>query len=220
MLLKYFLLFVATPRSPDAMETRNAPALDIILNEPSGPFRDVPRFDKNSAPLEVMVPQPFADYFRKLRRQKKYKLFLKKGEAINKQSFIFKGGPSTLTEFSDISKAVEKVSRVSRYRSNCDRERAAGQIEMLVIRNNTSTSRDKMNDFLIQFISIIHRQLPKMPKHYIVRLVMDGKHRSMMLVKYNKRGSSKHNFHRSIYKICIFQLLVGKSSVASVSDPS
>lgn len=37
--------------------------------------------------------------------------------------------------------------------------------------------------FLVDLKNIISRQLPKMPKEYIVRLVLDRKHESMVIVK-------------------------------------
>uniref|UniRef100_A0AC34F5A7 Histone acetyltransferase n=1 Tax=Panagrolaimus sp. ES5 TaxID=591445 RepID=A0AC34F5A7_9BILA len=179
------------PQSPDAMETRHTPALDLILQEQSGPFTYIQHFEDDSQPLEVTCPLPFAKYFWKLAKKRKYKLFLDSiGGPKNAKPLTLRHDPNTLSDFEAISHDIQKTMRVSRWRSNCDKERAAGKIEMIVLRNIKSTTSPKQNDFLMQFISVIHRQLPKMPKHYIIRLVMDGKHRSMILLKYLNRGSS------------------------------
>ena len=42
--------------------------------------------------------------------------------------------------------------------------------------------------------NIIAKQLPKMPKEYIVRLVFDRKHESMVILKSKKKILKKNNF--------------------------
>ena len=42
--------------------------------------------------------------------------------------------------------------------------------------------------------NIIAKQLPKMPKEYIVRLVFDRKHESMVILKSKKKKILKKNF--------------------------
>lgn len=57
---------------------------------------------------------------------------------------------------------------------------------MLFIFNNYNIIRTHQNmKLLIDLKNIFSRQLPKMPKEYIVKLVFDRNHESMMILKNN-----------------------------------
>ena len=65
---------------------------------------------------------------------------------------------------------------------NVKTEEDKGQIIFEVIRNDGDISKLKL---LTDLKNIIAKQLPKMPKEYIVRLVFDKKHESMIIRKKN-----------------------------------
>jgi histone acetyltransferase len=65
---------------------------------------------------------------------------------------------------------------------NVKSEEDKGQIEFRVIKNDGTLNNLK---FLTDLKNIIAKQLPKMPKEYIVRLVFDKKHESMVIMKSN-----------------------------------
>jgi len=65
-----------------------------------------------------------------------------------------------------------------------------GLFDFLVIRNTGENTPENLNNMklLTDLKNIIAKQLPKMPKEYIVRLVFDKHHESMIIIK------SKNNF--------------------------
>ena len=63
---------------------------------------------------------------------------------------------------------------------NVKSEEDKGLLEFRVIRNDGSLDNLKL---LTDLKNIIAKQLPKMPKEYIVRLVFDKKHESMVIMK-------------------------------------
>lgn len=65
---------------------------------------------------------------------------------------------------------------------NVKTEEDKGQIDFHVIKNDGNIRNLKM---LTDLKNIISKQLPKMPKEYIVRLVFDKKHESMIIMKNN-----------------------------------
>jgi histone acetyltransferase len=65
---------------------------------------------------------------------------------------------------------------------NIKTEEDKGQIEFHVIKNDGNLRNLKL---LTDLKNIISKQLPKMPKEYIVRLVFDKKHESMIIMKNN-----------------------------------
>jgi histone acetyltransferase len=65
---------------------------------------------------------------------------------------------------------------------NIKTEEDKGQIEFNVIKNDGNIRNLKL---LTDLKNIIAKQLPKMPKEYIVRLVFDRKHESMIIMKNN-----------------------------------
>jgi histone acetyltransferase len=65
---------------------------------------------------------------------------------------------------------------------NIKTEEDKGQIEFNVIKNDGNLRNLKL---LTDLKNIIAKQLPKMPKEYIVRLVFDKKHESMIIKKNN-----------------------------------
>ena len=60
-----------------------------------------------------------------------------------------------------------------------------GLFEFLVIRNTGENDQENLNNMklLTDLKNIIAKQLPKMPKEYIVRLVFDKHHESMIILK-------------------------------------
>lgn len=65
---------------------------------------------------------------------------------------------------------------------NVKTEEDKGQIEFHVIKNDGNIRNLKL---LTDLKNIISKQLPKMPKEYIVRLVFDKKHESMIIMRNN-----------------------------------
>lgn len=65
---------------------------------------------------------------------------------------------------------------------NIKTEEDKGQIDFHVIKNDGNLRNLKL---LTDLKNIIAKQLPKMPKEYIVRLVFDKKHESMIIMKNN-----------------------------------
>jgi len=65
---------------------------------------------------------------------------------------------------------------------NVKNEEDKGSLEFRVIKNDGELSSLKL---LTDLKNIISKQLPKMPKEYIVRLVFDKKHESMVIVNSN-----------------------------------
>ncbi len=63
---------------------------------------------------------------------------------------------------------------------NIKTEEEQGLLEFKVIRNDGQETSLKL---LTDLKNIIAKQLPKMPKEYIVRLVFDRKHESMVIMK-------------------------------------
>ena len=63
---------------------------------------------------------------------------------------------------------------------NIKTEEEQGLLEFRVIRNDGLETSLKL---LTDLKNIIAKQLPKMPKEYIVRLVFDRKHESMVIMK-------------------------------------
>uniref|UniRef100_A0AC34Q0C7 Histone acetyltransferase n=1 Tax=Panagrolaimus sp. JU765 TaxID=591449 RepID=A0AC34Q0C7_9BILA len=172
------------------MGMRHVTSMNAILNEESGPdyFKKLPPPEPNMT-LQVDDPIRFCQLVWKAQRRKQLGQFLDKAHP-KPENVYFLRDPNTLADFNDLSNAMEKKKRRRYFASNCDRERDEGKIVMVLLRNHRNAADVHRNDFLIQFVTVIHRQLPKMPKHYILKLVMDRHHRSLILLKYIKRGSS------------------------------
>ena len=62
---------------------------------------------------------------------------------------------------------------------NVKNEEDKGSLEFKVIKNDGELNSLKL---LTDLKNIISKQLPKMPKEYIVRLVFDKKHESMVII--------------------------------------
>ena len=62
-----------------------------------------------------------------------------------------------------------------------------GIFDFKVIRNTGENDQENLNNMklLTDLKNIIAKQLPKMPKEYIVRLVFDKHHESMIIIKSN-----------------------------------
>ena len=62
-----------------------------------------------------------------------------------------------------------------------------GLFDFLVVRNTGENSKENLDNMklLTDLKNIISKQLPKMPKEYIVRLVFDKCHESMIIIKSN-----------------------------------
>ncbi|KAJ8899458.1 hypothetical protein K2173_018432 [Erythroxylum novogranatense] len=66
---------------------------------------------------------------------------------------------------------------------NLKREEEAGRLKFVC---NSNDGNDEHMVWLIGLKNIFARQLPNMPKEYIVRLVMDRNHKSVMVIRRNK----------------------------------
>ena len=62
-----------------------------------------------------------------------------------------------------------------------------GLFEFVVIKNTGENTKENLDNMklLTDLKNIISKQLPKMPKEYIVRLVFDKLHESMLIIKSN-----------------------------------
>jgi histone acetyltransferase len=67
---------------------------------------------------------------------------------------------------------------------NVQKEEQSGEVSFKVVKNDDNHEN---LIYLTHLKNIISKQLPKMPKEYIVRLVFDRKHESMILIKEKKR---------------------------------
>lgn len=92
-----------------------------------------------------------------------------------------------MKEEKDISLVCETGIGFSQRDTNVKQEEDKGLLEFKVIRNDCSLENLKL---LTDLKNIIAKQLPKMPKEYIVRLVFDKKHESMVIMKCKKIFSS------------------------------
>jgi histone acetyltransferase len=63
---------------------------------------------------------------------------------------------------------------------NVKSQESQGVLQFKVIKNDATVDNLKL---LTDLKNIIAKQLPKMPKEYIVRLVFDKKHESMVILK-------------------------------------
>ncbi len=68
--------------------------------------------------------------------------------------------------------------------SAAKQQEQANQITFRVIRNDQNHENLK---FLLDLKNIFARQLPKMPKEYIVKLVFDRNHESMIILRNNSK---------------------------------
>jgi histone acetyltransferase len=70
---------------------------------------------------------------------------------------------------------------------NIKMQEEKGLFDFLVIRNTGENNKENLDNMklLTDLKNIIAKQLPKMPKEYIVRLVFDKHHESMIIIKSN-----------------------------------
>ena len=70
---------------------------------------------------------------------------------------------------------------------NIKTQEQKGLFEFRVIRNTGENTKENLENMklLTDLKNIISKQLPKMPKEYIVRLVFDKLHESMLILKRN-----------------------------------
>jgi len=70
---------------------------------------------------------------------------------------------------------------------NIKMQEEKGLFDFLVVRNTGENSKENLDNMklLTDLKNIISKQLPKMPKEYIVRLVFDKRHESMIIIKSN-----------------------------------
>lgn len=68
---------------------------------------------------------------------------------------------------------------------NIKTQEEQGLLDFLVIRNTGENNQENLDNMklLTDLKNIIAKQLPKMPKEYIVRLVFDKHHESMLIIK-------------------------------------
>jgi len=62
-----------------------------------------------------------------------------------------------------------------------------GIFDFVVIKNTGENTKENLDNMrlLTDLKNIISKQLPKMPKEYIVRLVFDKQHESMLIIRRN-----------------------------------
>ncbi|XP_002960878.2 histone acetyltransferase GCN5 [Selaginella moellendorffii] len=92
----------------------------------------------------------------------------------------------TVKEESTKPTLVETIQTSGAYcarEENLKKEEDAGRIKFVCYCNDGD---DQHMIWLVGLKNIFSRQLPNMPKDYIVRLVMDRSHKSMMIVKHNQ----------------------------------
>ena len=70
---------------------------------------------------------------------------------------------------------------------NIKMQEEKGLFDFVVIRNTGENNKENLDNMklLTDLKNIIAKQLPKMPKEYIVRLVFDKHHESMIIIKSN-----------------------------------
>ena len=70
---------------------------------------------------------------------------------------------------------------------NIKAQEEKGLFEFLVIKNTGENTKENLDNMklLTDLKNLISKQLPKMPKEYIVRLVFDKCHENMLIVKRN-----------------------------------
>lgn len=85
-----------------------------------------------------------------------------------------------MKEEKDISLVCETGLGFTQRDTNVKQEEEKGLLEFAVIKNDGRIESLKL---LTDLKNIIAKQLPKMPKEYIVRLVFDRKHESMVIMK-------------------------------------
>ena len=70
---------------------------------------------------------------------------------------------------------------------NIKTQEEKGLFEFVVVRNTGENTKENLDNMklLTDLKNIISKQLPKMPKEYIVRLVFDKLHESMLIIKRN-----------------------------------
>jgi len=84
------------------------------------------------------------------------------------------------TNRTDVNLVCETGLGFSQRDKNVQNEEEKGNLEFKVISNDGTEKNLKL---LTDLKNIISKQLPKMPKEYIVRLVFDKKHESMVILK-------------------------------------
>ena len=70
---------------------------------------------------------------------------------------------------------------------NIKAQEKKGLFDFLVIKNTGENTKENLDNMklLTDLKNLISKQLPKMPKEYIVRLVFDKCHENMLIVKRN-----------------------------------
>jgi len=70
---------------------------------------------------------------------------------------------------------------------NIKAQEEKGLFDFLVIKNTGENTKENLDNMklLTDLKNLISKQLPKMPKEYIVRLVFDKCHENMLIVKRN-----------------------------------
>ena len=70
---------------------------------------------------------------------------------------------------------------------NIKAQEEKGLFDFLVIKNTGENTKENLDNMklLTDLKNLISKQLPKMPKEYIVRLVFDKCHENMIIVKRN-----------------------------------
>ncbi|KAF9618646.1 hypothetical protein IFM89_002341 [Coptis chinensis] len=89
---------------------------------------------------------------------------------------------------------IPKTGAYSAREENLKREEEAGKIKFVCVAND---GKDEHMVWLIGLKNIYSKQLPNMPKEYIVRLVMDRSHKSVMVIRHSQviGGITYRPFH-------------------------
>ena len=87
---------------------------------------------------------------------------------------------TALSSKKDVNLVCETGLGFSQRDKNVKSQEEKGLLDFVVIRNDGNMDNLKL---LTDLKNIIAKQLPKMPKEYIVRLVFDRKHESMVIIK-------------------------------------
>ena len=101
--------------------------------------------------------------------------------------------PNTSSSKKDVNLVCETGLGFSQRDKNVKSQEEKGLLDFVVIRNDGNMDNLKL---LTDLKNIIAKQLPKMPKEYIVRLVFDRKHESMVIIKSKSLpfyNSNRHN---------------------------
>uniref|UniRef100_A0A7E4V5D5 Bromo domain-containing protein n=1 Tax=Panagrellus redivivus TaxID=6233 RepID=A0A7E4V5D5_PANRE len=111
--------------------------------------------------------------------------------AVQMVNHAWKDGTAmtTLRNMQNVCAQMRQQQWLTHFDTETEKNFASGGLVLMVVDGKTSYDRPVMSDLLTQFAAVIHTQLPKMPRHYILRLLLNSKHKCMILVKYNDENN-------------------------------